>query len=146
MKANQLLIVVLVLLSLPGCKTGYKTDNKSYSENLESSFVDGFRTLSLCRCLEYAHERDLKLWEEDVDCRTPDYLYAQSEIIESLARKEAEKIRQTESTRNYTRAEGMEGKNIISSCLAFYNSKELDKIIKERLNADIESFNSMVNK
>ncbi|MBC5775663.1 hypothetical protein H8S95_16415 [Pontibacter sp. KCTC 32443] len=141
MKANQLFL--LLWLFVFGCKTVSRPDNEGYSKNLKSAFVDGFKTLSLCRCLEYAHERELELWDEDVDCRTPDYLYAQSKIIDSLVRIEAEKIQQAEATRNYPRAEGMEGKKITSSCLAFYNSKALDKIVKQRLKADIKSFNSI---
>jgi hypothetical protein len=143
MRAGYLFIVTLIALSVTGCKTGYKTDNKNYSKNLENAFVDDFKTLSLCRCLEYAHEKELKLRDEDVDCRTPDYLYAQSGKIDSMARKEAKKIRQAEDTREYPRAEGMEGKKITTSCVAFYNSKELDAIVRKQLKADIKSFNSI---
>lgn len=128
---------IILLLSFNSCIPKHiNVLSQQIQKNYNSAFIEGFKTLSLCSCLEYAYDRELKLWEEDVDCRVPDYLYTQKKVIDSLARKEAGKIIQAEAARNYQRAEGMEGKRIISTCIAFYNSTELDKIARAQLKAD----------
>jgi hypothetical protein len=144
MKVKSLLTLILISLLIVGCRT--KTgvfENGRYSKNMKEAFIGDFKTLSFCRCVENANDQQLDLAKEDVSCGAPDYLYSEIKIIDSLARKEADNIRRAEAERNYPRAEGMEGKEIISNCLAFYNSKQLEAIAKERFRISEKSMQSI---
>lgn len=132
-----ILISTFVLVVLAGACQSVRREAQ-YEKRLQEAFIHSFKTVSFCGCVEAANEQELNLRKEDVSCSYPDYLIAESKFIDSLAQVQGDKIRRAEVERTTQRAEGMEGKLIVSTCLDFYNSKELSAIAKARYKRDRE--------
>lgn len=135
----RLIIILLLIFSsaaILGCSTKYKSGHdRVYSKNLQSAFLEDYKTLSLCKCLEYGHNQKLNLREEDVSCAFPDYMYSEINTIDSLARNERSRILADSAARIGRVAEGMEGKRVMEICLDLYKSTELEALAKSRLKA-----------
>ncbi|MFD2248495.1 hypothetical protein [Pontibacter ruber] len=138
MKFSYTFPTLLFLVSLTSCSTQNNSISaRQYSKNYESAFVEGFKTLSFCKCLDYGNSGKLNLSAEDASCRYPDYLYGEANIIDSLALAESRRIALDAAGRGKGQvAEGMEGKRIIGQCLEFYSGKELEAFAKSRYEAD----------
>ncbi|GAA4314237.1 hypothetical protein [Nibribacter koreensis] len=132
MKNLCLFLLFCSLLSALSCKNG----GQSKSGLGKADFIDSFKTNSFCRCVELGNNKQLKLSEGDVSCRPPDWLYAEGDVIDSLVLAEVQKIKRDSLNRaQYSVAEGMEGKLVISHCLAFYKSKALEAVARKRANS-----------
>jgi hypothetical protein len=128
---------VILLLSINSCSTQHKSVSaRQYKKNFGSAFVERFKTLSFCRCVEYGNNSARSLQAEDASCRYPDYLYGVAGVIDSLGLIESKKIKADSTDRSGRVAEGMEGRRVIGKCLEFYKGKELDAIARSRYRAN----------
>ena len=104
----------------------------------KKDFIEEFKTLSFCRCIENGSNRKFNLAAEDVSCRLPDFMYSHYAVIDSLGKIEAIKIKQDSVSRIGRVAEGMDGKVILFHCIRSMNSKALRKIAKARYLWDVK--------
>ncbi|WP_157600510.1 hypothetical protein [Rufibacter sp. DG15C] len=129
MKYQKLLLSVWFIVLMFSCRTA----GKPGARLSRAEFIDSFKTISFCRCVELANNKKLDLADDDVSCRPPDWLYSEGDAIDSLVLREVKKIRLDSLDRaQYQVAEGMDGKHVISSCLTFYNSQALETSARRR--------------
>ncbi|AKD04855.1 hypothetical protein PKOR_19305 [Pontibacter korlensis] len=130
-------LVLLFVVALIGCTSNFKLgERKMLQENYKNSFIEGFKTLSFCRCIKYGYDNKYDLVTEDASCRFPDYLYSEVALIDILAKVERDKILLDSASRVGRVAEGMEGKRVMDICLKFYNSSLLDSVAISRYQKD----------
>ena len=133
MRLSAVLSNVVFMTALVSCNLKYgSVKEKVYEKNLRSAFIEDFKTVSFCRCLEYGNNYRLNLKNDDLSCAFPDYLYSEIAFIDSLASIEKSRIKADSVARIGKVAEGMEGKRVVDICLEFYQNKQLDALAKAR--------------
>lgn len=137
MLKKLLLLFFVVFTLLPACsrKLG-SISNGKYPKAYKEAFIDGFKTLTFCKCVQYGNPKMDDLAKEDVSCRVPDYLFMEMNVIDSLAKAEIIKLQLDSFNRAGRVAEGMDGKRTIIHCLEQYQSKKLNSFAKNRFHKE----------
>ncbi|WP_181308982.1 hypothetical protein [Rufibacter sp. XAAS-G3-1] len=147
MKFNYSLAVIIITTLLASCRAKYGGwEGNKYSKSSKTAFIESFKTLAFCNCVEYGNNKQLNLQSKDASCRYPDYLYGEGKIIDSIAKSASNKIRLDSIDRDGRVAEGMDGKRIMDICLELYNSKELDATAKLRFKKDEQTMKKYFGK